>query len=91
MPLWQPTVLTPKSFHRIVLITGGIAANIFQAITGLAADAIENGLERMTDDAIESWHPLVQRKPKTDARVNVIVPLRETKLSDQSGFERFST
>lgn len=59
MPLRRPTVLTPKSLHRILQITGGITANIFQAITGLAADAIEKGPEHITDDAVESWRPLV--------------------------------
>lgn len=59
MPLRQPTVLTPKSLRRILQISGGITANIFQAITSLAADSIESGIEHITDEAVESWSPPV--------------------------------
>jgi len=59
MPLRRPTVLTPKSLRRVLQISGGITANIFQAITSLAADSIESGIEHITDDAVESWSPPV--------------------------------
>nr|WP_245269096.1 TniB family NTP-binding protein [Mesorhizobium sp. WSM2561] len=59
MPLRRPTVLTPKSLRRILQISGGITANIFQAITSLAADSIESGIEHITDEAVESWSPPV--------------------------------
>lgn len=48
MPLRRPTVLTPKSLRRILQISGGITANIFHAITSLAAESIESGIEHIT-------------------------------------------
>lgn len=59
MPRRRPTVLTPKSLRRILQISGGITANIFHAITSLAADSIESGTEHITDEAVESWSPPV--------------------------------
>ncbi|MER9032722.1 TniB family NTP-binding protein [Mesorhizobium sp. M0674] len=59
MPLRRPTVLTPKSLRRILQISGGIIANIFHAITTLAAESIESGIEHITDEAVESWRPPV--------------------------------
>ncbi|WP_245452138.1 hypothetical protein [Mesorhizobium waimense] len=52
-------MLTPKSLRRILQISGGITANIFHAITSLAADSIESGIEHITDEAVESWCPPV--------------------------------
>ena len=56
-PLRRPSVLTPKSLRRILQITDGITANIFQMINSLAINAIENGTECITDSAVETWVP----------------------------------
>lgn len=56
-PLRNPSVLIAKSLRRILQITEGITANIFYMINSLAIDAIENGHESITDEAIESWEP----------------------------------
>lgn len=56
-PLRYPSVLTAKSLRRILQITEGITANIFHMINSLAIEAIENGTERITDEAIEKWEP----------------------------------
>lgn len=56
-PLRHPSVLTPKSLRRILQITDGITANIFHMINSLAIASIENGSERITDSAVESWEP----------------------------------
>lgn len=56
-PLRQPSVLTPKSLRRILQITDGITANIFQMLGRLAIEAIESGNERITDSAVETWVP----------------------------------
>ena len=56
-PLLRPSVLTPKSLRRILQITEGITANIFQMINSLAVDAIESGREHITDEAVEGWVP----------------------------------
>lgn len=56
-PLRKPSVLTPKSLRRILQITDGITANIFQTINIVAIDAIENGSECITDSAVETCVP----------------------------------
>ena len=56
-PLQRPSVLTPKSLRRILQITDGITANIFQMMDSLAIEAIDNGTERITDSAVETWVP----------------------------------
>lgn len=56
-PLRRPSVLTPKSLRRILQITEGITANIFHMVNNLAIDAIENGSEQITNEAVESWEP----------------------------------
>lgn len=56
-PLRRPSMLTPKSLRRILQITNGVTANIFQTINSLAIDSIENGSECITDNAVETWVP----------------------------------
>lgn len=56
-PLHRPSVLTPKSLRRILQITDGITANIFHMINSLAIEAVEDGSERITDGAIDTWAP----------------------------------
>ena len=56
-PLRRPSVLTPKSLRRILQITDGITANIFQMLGSLAIEAIESGTEHITDSAVEAWVP----------------------------------
>jgi hypothetical protein len=56
-PLRHPSVLSPKSLRRMLQVTEGITANIFHMINSLATDAIGNGREQITDEAIENWHP----------------------------------
>lgn len=48
-------MLTPKSLRRILQITDGITANVFQMLGSLAIEAIESGAERITDSAVEAW------------------------------------
>jgi len=56
-PLLRPSVLTPKALRRILQITDGITANIFHMINSLAIEAVEDGSERITDSAIDTWAP----------------------------------
>lgn len=56
-PLRRSSVLTPKSLRRILQITDGITANIFEMLGSLAIEAIESGTEHITDSAIEAWVP----------------------------------
>jgi hypothetical protein len=56
-PLRRPTVLTPKSLRRMLQISEGITANIFQMINTLAVKAVETGREQISDEAVENWEP----------------------------------
>jgi hypothetical protein len=56
-PLRRPTILTPKSLRRILQITDGITANIFQMINSLAIEAVQTGRERISDEAVDGWQP----------------------------------
>jgi len=56
-PLRRPTVLTAKSLRRMLQITEGITANIFQMINSLAVEAVQTGREQISDDAVETWQP----------------------------------
>lgn len=56
-PLHRPSVLAPRSLRRILQITDGITANIFHMIISLAIEAVEDGSERITDSAIDTWAP----------------------------------
>jgi hypothetical protein len=56
-PLRRATVLTPKSLRRMLQITEGNTANIFQMINSLAVEAVETGREQISDEAVESWEP----------------------------------
>lgn len=56
-PLRRSSVLTPKSLRRILQITDGITANIFQTLGSLAIEAIESGTEHITNSAVEAWVP----------------------------------
>lgn len=56
-PLRQPSVLTAKSLWRTLQVSDGITANIFHMINSLAIAAIEGGIERITDEAVEAWEP----------------------------------
>ncbi len=56
-PLRKSSVLAPKSLRRMLQITEGITANIFHSINSLGVDAIKNGREQITDEAVETWQP----------------------------------
>lgn len=62
-PLRHPSVLTAKSLRRMLQVTDGITANIFNMISNLAIDAIEHGIECITDDAVEGWEPAFAAEP----------------------------
>ena len=56
-PLQHPSVLTAKSMRRMLQVTEGITANIFHMVNSLAIEAIETGVERITDEAVNGWEP----------------------------------
>jgi Bacterial TniB protein len=57
LPLRQATVLTARAARRILQSTDGLTAKVFRMLNELAVEAIETGAERITDEAIERWHP----------------------------------
>ena len=59
LPLRQPSVLSARALRRILQVTGGITARVFRMLDELAICAIETGAERITDDAVERWRPVI--------------------------------
>ena len=57
LPLREPSVLTALSLRRILQITEGLTARIFRLMNDLAITAIENGVEKITDLAVDQWRP----------------------------------
>jgi len=57
LPLREPSVLTALSLRRILQITEGLTARIFRLMNDLAITAIENGVEKITDSAVDQWRP----------------------------------
>jgi len=58
-PMREKSVLTAKALRHIFLTTDGITARIFRMMNALAIAAIESGLERITDEAVLAWTPLI--------------------------------
>jgi Bacterial TniB protein len=53
LPLREPTALSARAVRRILQATDGITAKVFRMLNDLAIAAIEAGVERITDDAID--------------------------------------
>jgi hypothetical protein len=62
LPLGQPTVLSARAVRKILQVTDGITSKIFRIQNDLAIEAIETGAERITDDAIERWRPMISHE-----------------------------
>ena len=61
-PLRQPTVLTAHAVRKILQVTDGITSKVFRMLNDLTIEAIEAGAERITDDAIERWRPMINHE-----------------------------
>ena len=57
LPLREPSVLTALSLRRVLQITEGLTARIFRLMNDLAIAAIESGVEKITDAAVDQWQP----------------------------------
>jgi hypothetical protein len=55
LPLRNPTLLSPRAMRRLLQITNGITSKVFRLLHELAIEAIKNGTERLTDDAVDQW------------------------------------
>jgi hypothetical protein len=58
-PMREKSILTAKALRHIFVTTDGVTARVFRMMNALAIAAIESGLERITDDAVLAWRPLV--------------------------------
>ena len=58
-PMGERSVLTAKALRHIFVTTDGITARIFRMMNALAIAAIESGLERIIDEAVLAWRPLI--------------------------------
>jgi Bacterial TniB protein len=58
-PLREKSVLTAKALRHILLASDGITARIFRMMNALAISSIETGQEKITDDAVLNWKPLI--------------------------------
>jgi hypothetical protein len=58
LPLKEPSVLTVKGSRRILQVSDGVSARIFRMLNEVAIEAIESGVERITDEALERYKPL---------------------------------
>ena len=58
-PLRERSVLTAQALRHILLASDGITARIFRMMNALAISAIETGQEKITDDAVLNWKPLI--------------------------------
>jgi hypothetical protein len=57
LPLKEPSILTVKGLRRILRASGGVSARIFRMLNDVAIEAIETGVERITDEALERYRP----------------------------------
>lgn len=62
LPLRQPSVLSARAVRRILQVTGGITARVFRMLNELGIEAIETGTERITDEAVERWQPVIDHE-----------------------------
>ena len=62
LPLRQPTVLSARAVRKMLQVTDGITAKVFRMLNDLAIEAIETGAERITDEAIERWRPMISHE-----------------------------
>jgi hypothetical protein len=62
LPLRQPSILSARAMRRILQVTDGITSKIFRMLNDMAIEAIETGAERITDEAIERWRPVMNHE-----------------------------
>jgi len=57
-----PSVLTVESLRQILDVSDGLTAKIFSMLNALAVQAIVAGHERITDEAVSQWSPVIGRE-----------------------------
>lgn len=59
LPLCEPSTLSARSLRRLLQVSEGLTARVFRALNEIAVDAIASGRERVTDEAVERWTPVL--------------------------------
>ena len=62
VPLRCPSSLSAQSLRHLARITDGITAKVFSMLNELAIEAVRSGAERITDEAVEAWRPIVDKE-----------------------------
>jgi hypothetical protein len=62
LPLRHPTILSPRAVRKILQVTDGVTSKVFRMRNDLAIEAIETGAERIAEDAIERWRPVMSHE-----------------------------
>jgi len=62
LPIKHPSALSSQSLRHLARVSDGITARVFGILNELAIDAIRAGTERITDEDIESWKPILERE-----------------------------
>jgi predicted nucleic acid-binding protein len=62
LPLREPSVLTVKGLRRVLQLSGGVSSRIFRMLNDLAIEAIETGVECITDNAVEKYRPISENE-----------------------------
>ena len=62
LPLRQPTVLSARTVRKTLQVTDGVTSRVFRMLNDLAVEAIETGAERITDEAIDRWRPVIKHE-----------------------------
>jgi hypothetical protein len=61
-PLRQPSLLTAVGLKRILRVTDGVTSKVFRLLNEVAIEAIETGIERLTDETAEKWRPVSEEE-----------------------------
>lgn len=62
LPLREASVLTARGLKRILRVTDGVTSKIFRVLSEVAIKAIETGVERISDEAIDAWRPVSEEE-----------------------------
>ena len=62
LPLRLPSGLSSQSLRHLSRLGDGITARVFGILNELAIEGIKDGIERITDESIESWRPALEKE-----------------------------
>ncbi len=52
----------PIALGKVLQVTDGVASKVFRMLNDLSIEAIETGAERIAEDAIERWRPVMSHE-----------------------------